>query len=297
MNGNPEPAVINRDHLRDNGTTSIIKKCNKWKHSHGGTKVKKATLILMVLFLAASFTNVFALTVDEVIEKNIEAKGGREKLEAVKSMKTTGKMFTIGGMEAPFTMYNKRPDNYRFEATIQGMSMVQAYDGETAWSIMPWGGSTEPQKIPNMQAQSTKQQADMDGFLLNYKERGYKVELVGKEDMEGTEVYHLKLSNLGMLEGMTIDIYLDAEYFIEIKQTMKGSYEGQTFEVNTYMGDYKEVEGMMMAHSIDVKMGGKTVSTLVSEKIEINTEIDDSIFTMPVKEEKKAPEKEELEDK
>lgn len=259
--------------------------------------MKKATLILMVLFLAASFTNVFALTVDEVIEKNIEAKGGREKLEAVKSMKTTGKLFAMGGMEAPFTMYNKRPDHYRFEATIQGMSMVQAYDGETAWSIMPFGGSTEPQKIPDMQAQSTKQQADMDGFLLNYKERGYKVELVGKEEVEGTEVYHLKLTNLGMLEGMTIDIYLDAEHFIEIKQSMKGSFEEQAFEVDTYMGDYKEVEGMMMAHSIDVKMGGQTVSTLVLEKIEINAEIDDSIFTMPVKEEKKAPEKKESEDK
>jgi len=258
--------------------------------------VKKATLILMVLFLAASFTNVFALTVDEIIAKNIEAKGGREKLEAIKTMKTTGKLLAMGGMEAPFTMYNKRPDFSKFEATIQGMKMVQAYDGETAWSIMPFGGNSEPQKMSDMQAQSTKMDANMDGFLMNYKDNGYKIELVGKEDMEGTEVYHLKLSNLGVIEGMTMDMYLDAEYFIELKQTMKGSFEGQAFEVDTYMGDYKEVEGMMMAHSINVKMGGQSVSTLVFEKIEINTEIDDSIFKMPVKKEK-TPEKKESGDK
>ncbi len=254
--------------------------------------MKKVTLILMVLFLAVSFTNLFALTVDEIIEKNIEAKGGKERLEAVKATKATGKLFAMGGMEAPFVMYHKRPNNYRFEATIQGMSMVQAYDGETAWNIMPWTGSTEPQKASDMQAQTVKQQADMDGLLLNYKDKGYKIELIGKEDMEGTEVYHLRLSNLGMLEGMTIDMYLDAEYFLEIKQTMKGKYEGQDFDVTTVMGDYKEVDSMMMAHSIDVQMGGQTVSTLSMDKIEINPEINDSIFKMPVKEEKTTEKKE-----
>ena len=231
----------------------------------------------------------FALTVDEIIEKNVRARGGMEKIKAVKSKRSTGKTL-VRGVEFPFTIHQKRPGFFKIETTIQGLTIVQAYDGEMAWQINPTIGG--PQKMTSKQTTSFRNQADFDGPLLGYKDMGFVAELVGKEKIEDGEVYHLKLTiaddSLRIASGnLTTHIYLDAESFLEIKMTIEGSVAGDSFEVNTYLSDYKDVGGLMIPHSIETKMGGQTVSQMIMEKIELNVDIDDSIFKMPGKEEKK----------
>ncbi|MFQ5708477.1 MAG: outer membrane lipoprotein carrier protein LolA [bacterium] len=218
-----------------------------------------------------------AQTVDELVQRNIEARGGYDKIKAVKTMKFTGTVM-VQGMEMPTTVITERPNKMRIEAIMQGQTMVQAYDGQTAWWIFPFMGNPDPQKMPEEQAKEFIKQADIDGHLVDYKEKGYKVELLGKEDMEGTDVYKLKLT---LKNGDVEYVYLDSEYFIELKQITKTKRQGAEIEVATYFGDYKDVDGLMLPHSIESKIGDQTVNQITVKEIALNVDVDDSLFKMP----------------
>src|SRR6266571_5085033 len=124
-------------------------------------------------------------SVDEIIAKNVQARGGMDKLKAVSSMRLHGKMVMGQGMEAPFMVMQKRPKMTRTEFTIQGMTGMQVYDGKNAWMVMPFMGKKDPEMMPAEQAQMLDEQADMDGPLVDYKAKGNKVELLGKAQAEG----------------------------------------------------------------------------------------------------------------
>ncbi|MBI1745957.1 MAG: hypothetical protein HYR55_05125 [Acidobacteria bacterium] len=228
-----------------------------------------------------------AQTVDEVISKNNQARGGLDKLKAVKSMRMTGKIITQG-MDAPLNLQSKRPNKLRVEMTIQGKTMVQGFDGETAWWIMPFMGSTDAEKMPQQEATSVMQQADMDGPLVDYKDKGHKVELIGKEDMEGTPVYKLKLT---LKSGDLQYIYLDSQNFIQLKQTVKLKRPAGDVEVDIFYGDYKPVNGLMIPHSIERKSKGQPVAQVSIVKVELDNPAEDAIFTMPAKSPEKPPAK------
>ena len=238
---------------------------------------KHISLSAIFFILAGSIT--FAQDVDEIIKKNIEAKGGYEKIKSVQTIKMTGNMMQQG-MKIPFTIWQKRPSFFRLEATVQGQTMVQAYDGETAWWIFPFMGDPTPQKMPEDQVKDVIDQADIDGHLVDYKKKGNKVEFLGKEDMEGTDVLKLKLTKK---DGDVQYWYLDAEYYIELKVTSKRKQGETEMEVDTYLSDYKDVNGLMMAHSIESKVDGNTVAQITIETVEMNVDVDDSKFKMPVK--------------
>lgn len=238
----------------------------------------KTAYLLMAAALCVCFVaQASALTADEVIAKNIEAKGGMDKLQQIKNQKVAGK-WMMAGMEMPFTMYAGRPNKLRIEVSMQGMSMIQAFDGETAWSINPFMGSTEPQKMSDLQAKMFEQQADFDGFLIGYKDKGYKVEYLGEEDMEGTQAHHLKVT---VDDSTTLDYYLDSEYFLDLKYTMTAEIEGSPVVIDFYFGDYKEVDGIMTPFSVENKVGGESRGQGVYETIEYNVDVPDSIFVMP----------------
>ncbi|MDQ7051867.1 MAG: hypothetical protein Q9P14_02825 [candidate division KSB1 bacterium] len=241
-------------------------------------RLRPFTLTALFLIFALPFI-LSAQTVDELIQKNIEATGGYEKWKSLKTMKITGTI-QMQGMEMPFVRYSKRPNKLRIEATMQGQTIVQAYDGQTAWWIFPFMGSTEPQKMPKEQAEDIIEQAEFDGPLIDYKKKGHKVELVGKEDVEGTDAYKLKIT---LKSGQVIYTYLDSEYFLEIKQTAKRSRQGNELEVFSIYGDYKEVDGLLLPHSIIIQAGPQTTN-LVIEKVEFNIDLDDDFFIMPASE-------------
>jgi outer membrane lipoprotein-sorting protein len=246
--------------------------------------------ILFLGFVLLISLNLLAadLTVDEVIKKNIEASGGYEKLKSIQTMKSTFKFITQG-IEGPAVVFNKRPNKFRLNATIQGMEMVQAYDGNVAWGIFPFGGNSDPQKLTEEQTKDLAENADIDGDLVDYKSKGHQVELMGKEDLEGTEVYKLKLTTKN---GNVRYIYMDSEYFLPIKITSKVKQGENEYEVDTFQGDFKEVDGLLIPHSTEIKVGGNTVRQLTLEKVEINPELDDSMFTMPEKKEPPTEQKE-----
>ena len=238
--------------------------------------LRKMLMGITVLALLAPIAS--AQTVDELIAKNIQAKGGLEKLMAVKSQRATGKML-MGQMEIPFIASSKRPNQVRVEFTFQGMTGMQVYDGKTAWMSMPFQGKKEPEVMPADMAKEFEEDADFDGPLIGYKEKGHTVELVGKEQVEGADAYKLKVTKKG---GAITYYYLDAETFLELKTETKRMRMGSEVETESYYGDYKEVGGLMFAHSFEVgQKGSPQRQKRVMDKVELNPEIDNSLFAMP----------------
>jgi len=188
----------------------------------------------------------------------------------------------MGPMEAPFTMMNKRPQQTRLEFTVQGMTGIQAYDGKTAWNVMPFMGKKEPEAMSADETKMMEEQADFDGPLVDYKEKGHKVELAGKEQVEGADAYKLKLT---LKNGDVRYVFLDAETYLDIKVEAKRTIRGTEIEGETLMGDYKEVDGMMVAHSMEMGAKGspsEQKQKLTLEKVEFNVSLPESLFAMPV---------------
>ena len=236
-------------------------------------------ILMAVAVLGLLAPAAFAQTVDELLAKNFEAKGGLQKMKAVQSMKITGKMVFGQGMEAPLVMYARRPNSMRMEFTIQGMTGVQAYDGKTAWMSMPFMGKKDPEAMPAEEAKMVEEQADMDGPLVDYKEKGNKVELVGKEQVEGADAYKLKVT---LKNGDVRWFYLDAESYLEIKGEAKRTIRGTEVDSESFMSDYKEVGGLMVAHAMESgAKGSPQRQKMILEKVEFNMPLADSLFAMP----------------
>jgi len=253
--------------------------------------VKRVTCVLVIAALAAVSVDAVAgdlKSADEVINKYIEAIGGRKALDAVKTRRITGKNSMGPGMEMPMVIEHKKPNKVRIEFTFQGQTAVQAFDGEIGWYTMPFAGKTDPEKMPQEQIEQFKTQSDADGPLVDYAKKGHKVEFVDKEDLEGTEVYKLKVTK----KDESVEYYfIDAEYFLPIKVKGTRKMQGTELEFEVTPSDYKKVGGLMIAHKVTQQAVGMPMqSTLTFDKIEINVDIPDSRFAMPKAEKPKAEE-------
>jgi outer membrane lipoprotein-sorting protein len=222
--------------------------------------------------------NAKAQTVDEVIAKNIQAHGGLDKLKTVHSLRTTAK-FSQGSFRAEFRQEIKRPEKVREEFIIQGMAQIQAYDGKTGWQISPFGGRKDPDLLSQDDMKGLIVDADIDGPLVNHKDKGHKAELVGHDSVEGTDCYKIKLS---MKNGDVRYYYLDADSYLELKLEIQTTIRGALQESEMYYGDYEQVNGIYYAFAVEQTQKGSSSRAQFSvEKIEQNVNLDDALFTMP----------------
>jgi len=236
-------------------------------------------LVLSVLFAPALFCAVAAAqSVDEIVAKHVQAMGGMDKIKAIKTLEMTGKATVGPGLEAPFNMKFTRPGMMRMELSIQGKSLIQATDGTTPWGVNPFQGSPDPEKLAGEDADDINEQADFDGELIDYKAKGSTVELMGKEDFEGSPVNKLKVTKKN---GDVVYIYLDAASSLVLKATTKRTREGQEFEVESIAGNYKPVEGVMFPYSLEQKVGGNPQFTLTLDSVVVNKPIEGSIYKFP----------------
>jgi hypothetical protein len=228
-----------------------------------------------------------AQTVDEVIAKNIQAHGGADKMKSVQTMRITAK-FSQGSFRADFRQENKRADKVREEFIIQGLAQVQAYDGKTGWQISPFGGRKDPELLSQDDLKSLAVDADIDGPLVDYKEKGHKAELVGHDSVEGTDCFKIKLS---MKNGDVRYYYLDADSYLELKLEIQTTIRGALQESELYFGDYEQVNGIYYPFAVEQAQKGSASRAQISvEKIEQNVPLEDGHFSMPVsKPETKAP--------
>jgi len=238
---------------------------------------------ILILVLAIAFLSglVQSQTVDEIIKNHIEAKGGAAKLEAVKTATAVGKMVRMN-MEMKFSLYYKKPKMTRTEVTFSDKKMVFAFDGETAWQISPFTGIEGPQVMTGDQAEDAKETAEMfENPLIDYEKKGHKVELMGKDELEGTEVYKVKLIKK---DNKEIIFYIDTENFIDLKTEMtRVRKDGKEIKSESYSGDFKEVDGMMNAFSIRTLVNGMEMGNIVIESLKFDEPLEDSFFKMPEK--------------
>lgn len=219
-----------------------------------------------------------AQTVDELIAKANDARGGLARIKAVQSVRMIGRMTMGPGAEAPITLEMKRPRSTRMEFTVQGQTGVQAYDGKQAWGISPMG-NRKPEALPDEMARDIDAQADLDGPLVDYKAKGHEVELVGKETVDGTEAWKLKLSPKG---GEAQYVFLDASSFLEIRNEAHRLVRGQEMDIVSTFSDYREAGGVVWPHKIQAGPKGRTEKQVLSfDKIEVNPPIEDARFKMP----------------
>jgi hypothetical protein len=220
-------------------------------------------------------------TADDIIAKNNDAKGGLARQKAVKSVRMTGRMIVGPGIEAPIVLELKRPKSLRIDIAIQGMTITQAYDGSVGWMLNPLSGRTDPEPLPSELMKSVEEQADMDGPLVDYKAKGNTVELLGKEKAEGTDCYKLKVT---LKNGDVRTYFIDAESCLDVKIETRTMVRGTEQLGDIILGDWKEVGGILMAHSVDAGQPGAPMrQKMTIDKIELNVPVDDARFTMPVK--------------
>ncbi len=221
----------------------------------------------------------FAQTADEVIAKHIEAMGGKEKLAGLKTMRLTASVEVAPNMKAPMTMVMVNNKAFRMDLEMQGMKMTQAVSGDSGWAIIPWAGKKDAERMNSEQIQDSKDQMDITGALFNYKEKGNAVELIGKEDMEGTDVYKLKITK------KTGDIeydFIDASSYMKLKETTTHKYKDKEVSGDVIYSDYRKVDGIIFPFSIEEREAGSSQGQpMTVDKVEVNIPVDDGMFKMP----------------
>lgn len=232
-------------------------------------------------FMGVLSFSVAAQTADEIVSKYVQKIGGMEKLRAIKSMRSTGKFNGGGGFEAVVVNENKRPNMVREEFALQGLSAVNAYDGKNGWKINPFQGKKDSETLGEEELKQVVEDSDFDGPLVNYAAKGNKVEFVGKEEYEGSDVFKLKVT---LANGTVKYYFLDTDYYVPIKIETKQINRGSEYEFETVLGDYKEAGGIYFPFSVESGLkGSQNRSSITFEKIEINPAVADSRFVMPKK--------------
>lgn len=229
-----------------------------------------------------SVTAASAQTIDDLIAKNLKAKGGVERLKAVKGMKISGKVMPAPGVEIPLTIISERPNKIRQESNFQGQQMVTAFDGTTAWQINPMMGITTPTEITGPQFEMLKDQADLDGPFLDYKAKGITLELQGTEEVDGAKTHKIKVTRKS---GQSQMLFLDAETGLEVKAVNEVVQGDMRLTVESLFSNYQKVDGIVLAHTITQKISGPATQTMsiTVDKAEVVDDVDDSLFKMPAK--------------
>jgi hypothetical protein len=231
--------------------------------------------------------SVFAQTADELVSKNLQAKGGIEKIKAIKSIRMTGQ-FEASGFKATVGQEAKRPEMTRQTFTVQGMTQIQAYDGSTGWQISPFGGRKDPELLGEDDLRSLVEDADFDGPLVDAQAKGNKVEYMGHDQVDGDDAYKLKVT---LKNGDIFYYYLDPDTYIEIQIEKQQFIRGSVRESVTALGSYKPVNGVMYPFSIESgpKNNPDARGKVTITRIEANVSIDDSAFKMPAAAAKPTP--------
>lgn len=220
-------------------------------------------------------------TADEVIQKYINASGGIEKMKAIKTEKTVVAI-EQGGITFNQTIYKKRPLMFREETLIQGKTSLQIFDGKEGWTVNPFTGRETVEAMTEDDVKEMKIQADMDGELIDYAKKGFKVSYEGEEDVDGSMAYKLKLVTD---KNDIINFFIDKESSYLVKQTFKQKNEdGSEVESVFSFSNFKAVEGVIKPYELEASstyMGQVYKTPIKIVSIEVNKEMSDDLFKKP----------------
>ena len=223
-----------------------------------------------------------AQTLDDIIAANLKSKGGLETIKSTTTVRMAGSVVardpTGKDVNGTMTTVAKRPNLMRRDATMGGQRFTNAFDGSSLWMAV---GTTPAQEAPGPQAAYARQDAEFDGVFVDYKAKGHKIELVGRDTVAGKPVYHLRVTKKG---GPPQDFYLDADTGLEKRISMSLQGPGGPAVTNvTEFSDYRSVDGRMVPFLTRQLQNGTVTATITLDKVEFNVPVEDSFFTMPAK--------------
>ena len=231
-----------------------------------------------LLFAAAFAAILSAQTAEDLVTRNLQAKGGVDKIKAIRSLRSTGKL-QMGGLTVQMGADSMAPNLLRQSFTIQGMTQIQAYDGNTGWKIAPFEGRKDPERLGDDELRDIMEDAIFLGPLVDYRAQGSRVEYIGKDLIDGDDVYRLKVT---LKNGDLYYYYLDPETFLEVRVEKVRFIRGAVRESVIECGSYKLVAGVYMPFTYEV--GSKQSaerSKITYDKIEPNVTLDPAEFKMP----------------
>lgn len=233
---------------------------------------KSISLLTILAFIA--FVPVRSQTVEEIVNKHLEAIGGKQKLAVINSVKMENQMEVMGN-EATTTITILNGKGYRTESEIMGSKMIQVINEKGGWVLNPMTGSTEPQDLPEAAAKQAASQLYIIP-LLDYVSRGTKLTLDGKESIDGKETFKIKVTNK---EGADISMYIDASTYYMTRLVQTAEMMGQTVSSTINYSDFKKTDqGWVVPYLTEIDMGGMIQLKNKLVKIEINPTIDPAVF-------------------
>ena len=220
-----------------------------------------------------------AQTLDEIVAKHVAARGGREALASVRTLRMTGHAIAGPGREAIVRREIARPGRIRTEFEFQGTTGIYAWDGVAGWRVSPLDGSLDAEPLPAEDAAAAAEQADIEGPLVDWKGKGHTVELVGTAPLPDGAAHELKVT---LKSGGVRRIFVNASTGLVVRTESTRRLRGQELALETTLGDYRKVGGVMFPHLIETAARGRPRRLrIVVEKVEINPTLDDSRFAMP----------------
>ncbi len=230
--------------------------------------------------LAPGMASAASQNVDDLIARHVAARGGMAALKAIKTLKMTGTMRPAGfDAELTYVETIARPGSVRIDATLQGLTIVQAYDGAGGWQIQPFQGRKDAEAVSTDDAKSLEEEADFEGGLIDYKAKGAKVESLGDIDVDGAPTHALRVT---LKNGDQQTYYLDPDALLTVRIVTRQLVRGAEVLTQTDLGDYEKVDGVYFPFEVATGPKGETQQQKITyAKAEANIATPPVLFARP----------------
>ncbi|HZV54463.1 MAG TPA: outer membrane lipoprotein-sorting protein [Rhodocyclaceae bacterium] len=224
------------------------------------------------------------LTADQIIERNIAARGGLDAWRSVGTLTMSGTLEAGGKKNTalPFVLKLKRSNKSRLEIKFADQMAVQVYDGTQGWKVRPFLGRNEVEPYTAAESKAAESWQELDGPLIDHANKGTRVSLVGEEAVEGRRAYKLKLT---LKSGEERHLWVDAANFLEVKTDGEPrKMDGKLRNVAIYYRDYKAEQGLNVPHTFETVVEGFKQAQphkMSIERVTVNPPLDDKLFTRP----------------
>ena len=280
----PQPlqSRTNRDLAADNimnGTLNLPATSQARPHLLAAFGAILVSFSLLCVPSPASPGAVQDLTIAQVLARVYTARGGLVRLRALQGQRVTGTISFGNDASGPFFVEFRRPMKMHMELTVQNQTVVRIFDGKEGWANHPFAGKPNPEPMSEEDLKNINEEADFEGPLVDYRKKGNKLELVGKDKLEDKDIWRVKLTT----KTGDVRYYLfDATTFLLLKWEGKRQVQGKDMPMQSYYREYREVGGLKFAFAIDSGNSATDLTQkIIIEKIELNPQLPESDFAKP----------------
>ena len=230
--------------------------------------------------LVAAQSRAPALSTEAIVARYAAARGGLPAIKAIHSLKMTGTM-RPGGFDAKlkFVETVDRPGSVRIDATLQGLTLVQSYNGATGWQIQPFQGRKDPEDVSVDDAKSLQEEADFETPLIDAAAKGATIENLGVTDIDNAPAYVLRVK---LKNGDDETWYIDPDAFLPVRMVTHQRVRGSDVYTQTDYGDYEKVAGVYFPFEIASGPKGSTVQQRVTyDTVVANAAVETAYFARP----------------